>query len=219
MQIVITGANRGIGLCLCQHYAQDSTNKLTALCRKSSSELDKLNINKIVDLDVSNPDSIKKNLKHWEEPIDILINNAGVSNRESLDDMAFDTMEQQFKVNALGPLRIVNHLLPYIKASGKIIMITSRMGSIADNTSGSRYGYRMSKAALNIASVSLAHDLKNKKIAVGIIHPGYVKTDMTSFMGNVPPQEAAQSITQRIQELNLDNSGTFWHANGEVLPW
>jgi NAD(P)-dependent dehydrogenase (short-subunit alcohol dehydrogenase family) len=98
-------------------------------------------------------------------------------------------------------------------------MITSRMGSIADNTSGGRYGYRMSKAALNIASVSLAHDLKHLGISVGIIHPGLVGTEMIGGYGDISPDQAAESIAKRIEELNLENSGTFWHSNGEILPW
>ena len=93
------------------------------------------------------------------------------------------------------------------------------MGSIDDNTSGSHYGYRMSKTALNSAGKSLSIDLKDKGIAVGIIHPGWIQTEMTGHTGNDTPDTAAKQIIDRINELSLENTGTFWHANGSLLPW
>lgn len=92
------------------------------------------------------------------------------------------------------------------------------MGSIGDNTSGSSYGYRMSKVAVSMAGKSLSHDLKPRGISVGILHPGLVRTRMTNFTG-ITPTESVQGLLARIAQLNLDNTGTFWHANGEVLPW
>jgi NAD(P)-dependent dehydrogenase (short-subunit alcohol dehydrogenase family) len=123
------------------------------------------------------------------------------------------------EVNAYGPLRVTHELAPLLRRGSKVALITSRMGSIADNTSGGMYGYRMSKAALNAAGKSLAHDLAPLGIAVAILHPGYVKTDMTGGHGSVPPDDAARDLLRRIDELNLENTGTFWHANGSVLPW
>lgn len=93
------------------------------------------------------------------------------------------------------------------------------MGSIGDNGSGGHYGYRMSKAALNMAGVSLAHDLRPRGIAVAILHPGYVRTDMTGGGGHIDPPEAARGLLQRLDELTLESTGSFWHANGERLPW
>ncbi len=93
------------------------------------------------------------------------------------------------------------------------------MGSIEDNTSGGSYGYRMSKAALNMAGVSLSHDLKSRKISVALIHPGFVKTDMTGGNGHIEASESAAGILSRIDGLNLESSGSFWHQNGEKLPW
>lgn len=149
----------------------------------------------------------------------LLINNAGILRDEALGSLNFETIQQQLEVNALGPLRLTELLIPNLENPSKVAMITSRMGSIADNTSGGRYGYRMSKAALNIASVSLARDLKNKGVAVGIFHPGLVGTDMIGGHGDITPDEAAIRIIQRIDDLSLKNSGTFWHSNGELLPW
>jgi NAD(P)-dependent dehydrogenase (short-subunit alcohol dehydrogenase family) len=93
------------------------------------------------------------------------------------------------------------------------------MGSIADNSSGGRYGYRMSKCALNIASVSLAMDLEDHGIAVGIFHPGLVGTEMIGGYGDITPDQAAERLAERIESLSLSNTGMFWHSNGEVLPW
>ena len=171
-------------------------------------------------IDVAKPDSLNiltNNLGNTK--IDLLINNAGILRNEVLGHLDFSTIEAQFAVNTLGPLRITEQVLRNLTDQAKIAMITSRMGSIADNTSGGRYGYRMSKAGLNIAAVSMAHDLKSRGISVGIIHPGLVGTEMIGGFGDVTPDQAAANIVQRIDELNLANSGTFWHANGEILPW
>jgi NAD(P)-dependent dehydrogenase (short-subunit alcohol dehydrogenase family) len=101
----------------------------------------------------------------------------------------------------------------------KIANITSRMGSIADNDSGGRYGYRASKAALNAFGKSLAVDLKPRGIAVAQLHPGYVKTRMVNFGGLISPEESARGLAERIANLTLENTGSFWHSNGEELPW
>jgi NAD(P)-dependent dehydrogenase (short-subunit alcohol dehydrogenase family) len=139
--------------------------------------------------------------------------------RESIDNMDFEGIERQYAVNAMGPLRVTHALLPKLSRGSKLALITSRMGSIADNTSGSRYGYRMSKAALNAAGVSLAHDLRPREIAVAILHPGWVQTEMTGKTGHVTADQSATMLLERIDGLTLESSGTFWHANGDVLPW
>jgi NAD(P)-dependent dehydrogenase (short-subunit alcohol dehydrogenase family) len=117
-------------------------------------------------------------------------------------------------------LRVTQALLPQLKKGAKIVLMTSRMGSIGDNTSGSSYGYRMSKAALSMAGKSLAYDLKPAGIAVAILHPGLVQTRMTGFSpSGITPEVSVKSLLERIEQLNLQNTGTFWHSNGEVLPW
>jgi NAD(P)-dependent dehydrogenase (short-subunit alcohol dehydrogenase family) len=128
-------------------------------------------------------------------------------------------MREQFEVNALGALRAVAGLHTHIVRGGKIALITSRMGSIADNTSGGYYGYRMSKAALNAAGVSLARDMAAQQVAVAILHPGYVRTDMTANSGQIDAAESARGLIARIDELSLAKTGSFWHQNGEALPW
>ncbi len=217
--VLVTGANRGIGLSLCQHY-KFKGDHVIAVCRASSEKLDSLGAQVIEGIDISSEASVES-LKDalGEISIDLLINNAGILRDETLGRIDFAQIEEQFRVNTLGPLRVTEALLGNLSAGSKVMMVTSRMGSIADNSSGGRYGYRMSKCALNIASVSLALDVEARGIAVGIVHPGLVGTDMIGGYGDVTPDQAAERIAQRIEGLNLSNTGTFWHANGEVLPW
>jgi NAD(P)-dependent dehydrogenase (short-subunit alcohol dehydrogenase family) len=116
-------------------------------------------------------------------------------------------------------VRVARALRTLLVDGSKIAAITSRMGSIADNGSGGYYGYRMSKAALNAAAVSLSRDLRLSGIAVAILHPGFVRTEMTGGNGNITADESARLLIERIDGLSMATSGTFWHASGEVLPW
>lgn len=217
--ILITGANRGIGLALTELYLQRGA-KVVAVCRTLTDELKNSGADIIEDIDVSVPENVKTLQRMMQgKSIDILINNAGIFKNESLHDMNFSTIEEQLAVNAAAPLRVTHALLGNLRAGSRIGLVTSRMGSIGDNTSGAYYGYRMSKAALNAAGKSLAVDLKPRDISVAILHPGMVSTRMVGFSGNVSPEEAAQGLAARIDGLTMGNSGTFWHANGEVLPW
>lgn len=217
--VVITGANRGIGLEFVKQYLAKG-DKVIALCRNNSDELSQSGAKVIDKADVGNPECLEKLLPTLSDlKIDLLINNAGVFANESLEDMSFSTLEYQFRVNAMGPLMVTHLLRKQLVKGAKVALITSRMGSLTDNTSGGYYGYRMSKAALNIAGVSLAHDLKGQDVAVALLHPGYVQTEMVNYGGDISAAVAVERLMQRIEELNLDNTGTFWHSNGEVLPW
>lgn len=219
MHIVITGANRGIGLALTQHYlAQD--HKVTAVCRQSSSALEATQAHIISNIDMSNEATLT-DLTHQlqNQSIDILINNAGILRSETLHEFDSSTIEQQFLVNALAPINVTRMLLPQLHKGSKVAVITSRMGSIADNGSGGYYGYRMSKAALNAGAKSLAIDLAPQGISVAILHPGFVQTDMVGHAGDISAETAAQRLAARIENLKPENTGTFWHSNGEVLPW
>ena len=219
MHVVITGANRGIGLSLCKAYKEVGA-EVTGVCRSVTDDLTALDINVVNDVDVTSAqDLVKLGQSLRGRQVDVLINNAGVLRNESIGAMDFSNIQLQFDVNTLGPLKTTLALLPHLKQGSKVANITSRMGSIADNGSGGYYGYRMSKAALNIASVSLAKDLLPKGVAVGIIHPGFVQTDMVGGAGDISADTAASRIKTRIDELTLETSGTFWHSNGEVLPW
>lgn len=217
--VVVTGANRGIGLALVQEYLGRG-DRVYALCRAPSEALLQTSAQIVIGIDVASA-SVGQRLASAlaEVKVDILINNAGILRDESLGGIDYDSISEQFQVNAMGPLRVTEALAGQLPRGARVALITSRMGSVADNTSGGRYGYRMSKAALNIAGVSLARDLKPAGVAVALLHPGYVQTDMVGNRGDIPAQEAAHRLVARIDELNLENSGTFWHSNGEVLPW
>jgi NAD(P)-dependent dehydrogenase (short-subunit alcohol dehydrogenase family) len=217
---LITGANRGIGYEYCRQL-KERGDTVIAVCRSASEELKQLGVRVEEGVDITSDASVADlRDRLGGTTIDVVINNAGIIKRVTLEDLDFDSIREQFEVNALGPLRVTHALLPLLKAGSKIVLMTSRMGSIADNTSGSSYGYRMSKVALSMAGKSLAHDLKPRGIAVAILHPGLVQTRMTNFTsGGITPEESVKGLLKRIDELMLENTGTFWHANGEVLPW
>lgn len=221
--IVITGANRGIGLELARVY-EARGDRVHATCRRASADLSRLGVTIHEGVDVSDTASVQQFAQSLDvDAVDVLVNNAGILDIESLEDFDETRILRQFDVNALGPLRVVRALLPRLPESSKVALITSRMGSIADNESGSAYGYRMSKAALNMAGVSLARDVHSRGIAVGIFHPGMVATDMTKRFGHGPSMQSsddtAKMLVARIDELDLASSGCFRHANGETLPW
>jgi NAD(P)-dependent dehydrogenase (short-subunit alcohol dehydrogenase family) len=217
--VVITGANRGMGLEFVKQYLAKG-DKVIALCRNTSDELSQTSAKVIDKVDVGNPDCLEKIMPVLDDlKIDLLINNAGVFANETLEDMSISTLEYQFRVNAMGPLMLTQMLRKQLVKGAKVALITSRMGSVTDNTSGGYYGYRMSKAALNIAGVSLAHDMKKQDVAVALLHPGFVQTEMVNYNGDISAAVAVERLIQRIEELNLGNTGTFWHSNGEVLPW
>lgn len=217
--VLITGANRGIGLALCKNYIAQGWQVL-AVCRSASPELVESGARVIAGVDVTDQAALNKLADTFTgKKIDLLINNAGILQREALGNLDYASIEQQFKVNAVAPLRVTEAFLGNLQRGAKVAFITSRMGSIGDNTSGSYYGYRMSKAALNAAAMSLARDLHPKGIAVAILHPGFVQTAMVNFGGDISAEESARRLSQRIADLTLENSGTFWHSNGDVLPW
>lgn len=217
---LVTGTNRGIGLEYCRKL-KERGEEVIAVCRSASEELKELDVTIIEGIDITSDESVAHLAKaNKGKTINVLINNAGIIERVPLDNLDFDSIRQQFEVNALGALRVTKALLPYLTYGSKVILMTSRMGSIGDNTSGSSYGYRMSKAALSMAGKSLSHDLKPQGIAVAILHPGLVQTRMTNFTkSGITTQQSVTGLLQRIDELNLENTGNFWHSNGEILPW
>jgi NAD(P)-dependent dehydrogenase (short-subunit alcohol dehydrogenase family) len=216
---VVTGANRGIGLELCrQLIARD--HRVYGLCRRSSEALAEAGAEVIDGLDLGSPDTIDSVAERLAGlDIDLLINNAGILLRHDLASLEAADLHRQFEINAVGPLLLTRALLPGLRRGSKVGLVTSRMGSIGDNTSGGAYGYRMSKAALNIAGVSLARDLEPRGVAVVLLHPGWVRTGMTGGTGDVEAAEAARGLLARIDEVDLESSGRFVHAKGQPLPW
>jgi NAD(P)-dependent dehydrogenase (short-subunit alcohol dehydrogenase family) len=217
--VAITGANRGIGLELARHYQAEGW-RVTGVCRETSPELEEI-ADRIIDgIDVTSAADVDRlSAALQDETIDLLINNAGVLRDDVLGAIDYDSLRLQMETNAFAPLRICEALLSHLPPGSKIANITSRMGSIGDNDSGGRYGYRASKAALNAFGRSLAIDLKDRGIAVAQLHPGFVKTRMVNFGGLISPEESVAGLAQRIETLDLENSGSFWHSNGEELPW
>lgn len=221
-RVLVVGSNRGIGLELVRQFARRG-DSVFALCRNMSDDLKKVENTTVLEgFDVGQDSVISKLIECKELPdkFDVVVANAGVLERENFDSIATtDTMMKQFNVNSLGPLRVARGTFARLSEGSKFAIITSRMGSVADNGSGGMYGYRMSKSALNAAGKSLSVDWKKEGIPVGILHPGYVRTDMTGHNGHIDAAESAAGLIARIDELNISNTGTFWHMNGEILPW
>lgn len=217
--VVITGANRGIGLELAKYYNEQSW-YVTGVCRETSGELDDYASQVIQGINVTRSESLEHLASALEDKkIDLLINNAGVLNQDALGSIDLQSLRLQMEVNAFAPLMICEVLLPNLSEGSKIINITSRMGSIEDNDSGGYYGYRASKAAFNAIGKSLSIDLKERGIAVAQLHPGFVKTRMVNYAGIITTGESVAGLVERIDALNLENTGSFWHCNGEELPW
>lgn len=216
--VLVIGANRGIGLEVCRQFHARGDN-VYATSRGQSDDLSALGVNAINNVDVTDDASIVALADALEGlQIDILLNNAGILTRETLDDLDFDRIRKQFEVNTLGPLRVIHALGDNLVTGSRVGIITSRVGSIEDNGSGGIYGYRISKAAANMVGKNLSRDLAEQGIAVILLHPGLVATDMTGGNG-IEPSAAAKGIVQRLDDLTMDTTGTFWHAEGYQLPW
>ncbi len=217
---LITGANRGIGYEYCQQLLKRQDQPI-AVCRESSAKLNALGIRVIAGIDVTKDQDLTALSEQLQgEKIDVLINNAAIIERVTWNELNIDSIQRQLEVNAISPLRVTRSLLGNLVSGSKVVLMTSRMGSIEDNTSGGSYGYRMSKVALNMAGKSLGHDLRPAGIAVAILHPGLVQTRMTGFTAaGITPEVAVRGLLERIDQLTLANTGTWWHSNGEILPW
>lgn len=216
--VLVTGANRGIGLQLCKQLAARG-DEVIAVCRETTDELSSLGVRIIDGIDVGNGDAVETLREELDgQPIDILVNNAGILLRDAFGDIDYDAMTEQYRVNTLGPLRVTEALADYLHEGSKVAIVSSRVGSIEDNGSGGNYGYRASKAAVNMIGTNLKHELLPRGIAVALLHPGLVATEMTGGSG-IDPADAARGLIDRIDELSLDNTGGFWHAEGYALPW
>jgi NAD(P)-dependent dehydrogenase (short-subunit alcohol dehydrogenase family) len=218
---VVTGANRGIGLELCRQL-KERKEEVLAACRTSSPELDALGVTVVGGVEMTSDaaaTAIDTALGDKTKRIDVLLHNAGVLIPDALEMLDLESIRKQLEVNAIGPLHLTKGLLSRLGKGSKIALVSSRAGSIGDNGSGGLYGYRMSKAALNMAGMSLARDLAPKGIMVVTLHPGFIRTGMTGGAGNDEPPVAAKGLLARIDELTPARTGKFLHANGEELPW
>jgi NAD(P)-dependent dehydrogenase (short-subunit alcohol dehydrogenase family) len=216
---LVTGANRGIGLHLTLGLVQRGF-EVIATHRSKPGQLASIEGLRTLPLDVADAASVQALRTALDgQALDLIINNAGLLQRQTLEELDLDGIRAQFEVNALGPLRVTAALQDLLVSGSTVAIVSSRMGSIADNTSGSHYGYRMSKAAVNMAGKSLSVDLKPRGVAVVVLHPGYVRTDMTGGRGNWGPAEAAEGLLARIDETTLETTGRFVHADGTPLDW
>ncbi len=225
MNVLITGANRGIGLEFCRQLTGRG-DKVMAACRSCSSPLQDLkdevgdSLQLIEGADVTSAEGLARLRKGVEgAQIDLLINNAGLMEGVTLDELDIASIRRQFEINAIAPLQVTHALLGNLSEAAKVCIVTSRMGSIDDNDSGGSYGYRMSKAAANMVGRSLSVDLASRGVAVALLHPGYVRTDMTGGNGLMDTDESVTGLIGIIDRLDLENTGLFWHTNGAVLPW
>ena len=220
--VLITGANRGIGLALAQVHAARG-DRVIGVCRSESRELRATGARIEAGVDVTDEVALGELATRLNrERIHRLWLNAGVLEREKLgdiDEAGFQSLRRQFEVNAIGPLRVAQALLDNLADGSKLAIMTSRMGSMADNDSGGYYGYRASKAAVNAIGKSLAVDLKPRGVSVFLLHPGYVATDMVGRSGDIAPEVAAQRLVELVDRLGREQSGSFHHSNGSELPW
>ncbi len=230
MKYLVTGANRGLGLEFTTKLAERG-DEVIATCRSiaAAKELQELAERsggkvRLFEMDVATPADNQKLAAFLEgQAVDVLINNAGHYSKDNgpFDTIDFDGIMKDFAINAMGSLRVTQAALPAIRRGGlkKIINISSKMGSIADNSGGGAYAYRMSKTALNMGSRSLAQDLKPEGITVLAVHPGWVVTDMGGPNGLVDTNESINGLIKVIDNAGLEQSGRFWDFRGEELPW
>jgi len=228
--ILITGANRGLGLEFCRQYAQAGW-QVIACCRhpEQATELNNLaeqyQTIKLECLDVADFEQIDKLAqKLTDQAIDVLLNNAGLygdTSQSGFGQLNYQVWSDTLRVNTLAPIKMAEAFLPHLQASQQKLLVTvsSLMGSIADNTSGGSIVYRSSKAAVNAAMKSLAIDLRQQEIGVLILHPGWVKTDMGGPNAMIEAQESISGMRAVIADFSLEQTGCFLKYNGQAMAW
>jgi NAD(P)-dependent dehydrogenase (short-subunit alcohol dehydrogenase family) len=227
MRIVITGANRGIGLELVRQCLKRGDSVIaTARKPEEARELEALAASSreltVLACDVGDDSSVRAFAAKVTGPVDALINNAGVMGAmTSLAGLDTEDALKTYSINALGPLRVTGALLPQLRQGKvkKVLHVTSGMGSIGDNTSGGAYGYRMSKAGLNMGSRSMAADLRSDGIRVAVINPGWVKTDMGGAGAAIDVTTSAAGILAQLDALSAETSGEFLDYGGKRWEW
>ena len=228
--ILITGANRGLGLEFVRQFLAQG-DKVIACCRAPAEavELQALNNDglEILPLDDSNEEAIQSLPGRLsgiltEKKIAIFINNAGIYGQtQTLDEVDPEEWLQVFRVNTIAPLLLTRALLPLMdrQLPGKLLYLSSKMGSIADNGGGSTYIYRTTKTALNQLVKSLSIDLAGQGLLTAVLHPGWVRTDMGGPNGLIDANESVAGLMQVIDELDVATSGHFFNFDGTEIPW
>ncbi len=219
----ITGAGRGLGLEFARQLC-DQGETVIGTVRKESArgELEAVGARALI-CDVDDEQSVQACVAELGgEALDCLINNAGVyGKRQSLGELDTEEVERVFRINAVAPLRVSRAFLPNLEAgkARKVIQITSKMGSIDDNTSGGSYAYRMSKAALNMMNRSLSHDLAGRGFTCLVLHPGWVQTDMGGKNAPLTPEQSIAGMLKVIDQSTQSDSGSFFLHSGDRIPW
>jgi len=223
--MLVTGSNRGIGLEFVRQYAAEGW-RVHAACRRPEAARELAAVEgdvAIHRLDVADDRRIAALAEGLaDEALDILVNNAGVGGpREGFGETDTATWLDVFRVNSIAPLHMAERFIEHLMRGRRklIVGLTSRMGSIADNTGGGYYIYRSSKAALNAAMKSLAIDLAPRGVAVVVFHPGWVKTDMGGPGAQIAPQASVAGMRRKIESLGPADSGRFFNYDGSPLPW
>lgn len=224
--ILITGANRGLGLGIARHAKGRSYSVIgTARDPGRADEL-KAVASRVEELDTTSPESVDALARALgDTPIDILVNSAGIFPHEcdDINELDFDALERVLRTNTMGPLMLTKALIPNLAKSDRrlVVSLTSNLGSITDARAGHMgfLGYRVSKAALNMATVTMSHQLRPKGISCVVLHPGWVKTDMGGQHAPLTPVEATASIMDTIEKLGPRDSGHFIDYKGESQPW
>ncbi len=215
---LVTGTNKGIGLQLCAELKARGDDVI-AVCRTASPELSALGVRIIDGIDVTDPKSVDRLRSALAgQRLDALICNAGIMTGDTFGRLDYEAMTEQFRVNTLGPLRVIEALAGNLGEGSKVAIVSSRVGSIGDNGTGGNYGYRASKSAVNQIGMNLKHELAPRGIAVALLHPGMVATGLTGGRGT-SPETAARGLIERMDALDMGTSGSFWHAEGYELPW
>jgi NAD(P)-dependent dehydrogenase (short-subunit alcohol dehydrogenase family) len=222
--VLITGANRGIGLALAEHFT-DAGFKVIGTARKPEQANELTETGALVEqLDVTDQASVDALAQRLaDKPIDILINNAGIkgSDEKDLASLSVENMAWVLNVNTLGPVRVMKALFPNVQSSGRktVVNISSTMGSIERNTWGCCAAYRASKTALNSINKTFAVDFGKQGVTFVVMHPGYVQTDMNEGQGNITPDQSAAGLMDVIIGLDMSDNGKFYDWQGNELPW
>lgn len=221
--VLITGANRGIGLALARHFHQQGFAVIpTARKPDEALELKKIGV-EILQLDITDPVSVESLKSQLENQlVDILVNNAGIGGHSTseLEDLDIERLKHTFNVNSLGALRVTQALIPNLKMGSRKIVanMSSRMGSIQQNTGGA-IGYRASKSALNSINRSLSNEFAEQGFIFVVLHPGWVRTDMTNDSATYSTQESARALVKVITGLSKTDNGQFYDLHGQSIAW
>ena len=225
--ILITGANRGLGFEFARQYGADGW-RVFATCRHpiaaaALQELATAGVVRIIALDVTNLESVRQTATQIEEPIDIVINSAGIGGKrdQKTGNVDYESWREVLNVNTMGPLRVTEAFVDHLARSERklVVTITSGMGSITDNTSGASIPYRSSKAAVNMVMRTVALDLAPRGITSVVINPGWVKTDMGGPNATLTPTESVTAMRRLIGKLGPAQSGKFFNHDGREYPW